>query len=112
MKNLLAKLLTFWKIFQVGTSGKVMLENRQQLLRQSVVEVKNLQETIRQAKIIGGTPARNNEFPFMARLIFCDQFNISCLLCGGSLIRPDYILTAAHCLEDKHTKIYVLYDQS
>jgi trypsin len=41
-----------------------------------------------QNRIVGGTPAAENEFKFMASL------NVGC---GGSLIAPNIILTAAHC---------------
>jgi V8-like Glu-specific endopeptidase len=41
-----------------------------------------------QSRIVGGTPAAENEYKFMASL------NVGC---GGSLIAPNIILTAAHC---------------
>jgi trypsin len=41
-----------------------------------------------QSRIVGGIPAAENEFKFMASL------NVGC---GGSLIAPNIILTAAHC---------------
>jgi trypsin len=41
-----------------------------------------------QNRIVGGTPAATNEFKFIASL------NVGC---GGSLIAPGIILTAAHC---------------
>ncbi|WP_243274412.1 trypsin-like serine protease [Streptomyces albus subsp. chlorinus] len=42
------------------------------------------------ATVVGGTPARQGEFPFMVRLS---------MGCGGSLLRQDIVLTAAHCVD-------------
>jgi len=53
-----------------------------------------------QSKIVGGTKASDGVYPWMAAVakttggsLFDRQF------CGGSLIAPDWILTAAHCME-------------
>ncbi|WP_240436838.1 S1 family peptidase [Streptomyces sporangiiformans] len=42
------------------------------------------------APIVGGTPAAQNEFPFMVHLS---------MGCGGALYKKDIVLTAAHCVE-------------
>ncbi|EGX57194.1 trypsin precursor [Streptomyces zinciresistens K42] len=40
-------------------------------------------------RIVGGTPAAQNEFPFMVQLS---------MGCGGALYKKDVVLTAAHCM--------------
>jgi secreted trypsin-like serine protease len=42
------------------------------------------------AKVVGGEPAAQGEFPWIVRLS---------MGCGGSLIRDDVVLTAAHCVD-------------
>ncbi|MFF4499175.1 S1 family peptidase [Streptomyces sp. NPDC001401] len=41
------------------------------------------------APVVGGTPAAQNEFPFMVHLS---------MGCGGALYKEDVVLTAAHCV--------------
>lgn len=43
-----------------------------------------------QPNVVGGTPAAQGEFPWMVRLWP--------MQCGGALIRPNIVLTAAHCV--------------
>jgi trypsin len=43
-------------------------------------------------RVVGGTPADAAQFPYVVKLVSRDG------LCTGSLIAPDRVLTAAHCM--------------
>lgn len=55
--------------------------------------------------IILGEMAQQNEIPWQAYLFSQRQGSNSGEVCGGSLIRANWILTAAHCITDSDTTL-------
>ncbi|MGH4032467.1 S1 family peptidase [Actinomycetota bacterium Odt1-20B] len=54
--------------------------------------------------IIGGTAAPNDAYPFMTALLEKGRGTPQDRqFCGASLVRPDVVMTAAHCLVDEET---------
>lgn len=54
------------------------------------------------SRIVGGTPAKLFEFPWMALLAYREEHSDEPeYYCGGSLINKRYVLTAGHCVYPK-----------
>lgn len=54
--------------------------------------------------IVGGQDATPHEFPFQASI----QYKNGEHFCGGSLIKPNWVLTAAHCLDIPKERMQVV----
>jgi hypothetical protein len=53
-----------------------------------------------EARIVGGIDAAPGEAPWQAALLFSDLAPTTGQFCGGALVGPRHVLTAAHCLVD------------
>jgi secreted trypsin-like serine protease len=59
----------------------------------------NVTEVQVNPQIVGGTNAANGAYPFMVAMLHTSQTDPNqAQFCGGSLIAPHWVLTAAHCM--------------
>jgi len=54
-------------------------------------------------RIVGGTTAKASAWPWQIHLAVCGKWygSLECNICGGSLIHPRFVVSAAHCVPDE-----------
>lgn len=66
-------------------------------------------ERVAKLRIVGGRDAARGKWPWQALILVKKKNQDSVLTkCGGALIRPDLVVTAAHCVENQ-VKIVVVF---
>lgn len=53
----------------------------------------------RQSRIVGGVSAKPAEFPWQVGIIYTNGYGRTGIFCGGSLIDPKWVVSAAHCFQ-------------
>ena len=59
-------------------------------------------------RVVGGRPAASGSWPWQVALVTADGDH---LFCGGSVIAPRWVLTAAHCVKDETTGALMAPDE-
>lgn len=101
----------YLKGFQCDSSseGDIQIccpKNKIELADKSLIPEPELEQCGMQAndnRIVGGTVAEIDDFPWMALLVYSKGKKIE-PACAGSLINSRYVVTAAHCADAKYLK--------
>ncbi|MDP9191338.1 MAG: serine protease [Acidobacteriota bacterium] len=66
--------------------------------KEAVLDFQRRLRSINRLRIIGGQPATEGQFPWQVALISAGYQPQDGQFCGGSVIAPDWVVTAAHCV--------------
>jgi secreted trypsin-like serine protease len=79
------------------------------IFQTKAVSADNKESLVVEEKIINGKPSEAEAWPWMVAISSTTTTGRSSF-CGGSLIAPQWVLTAAHCVKDRTSKILIHKD--
>ena len=67
-------------------------------------------QTSQTQRIVGGQEANPHSWPWQAHLSVCGKWYgmLECNICGGAIIHPEYVVTAAHCMPESASGTVIL----
>jgi secreted trypsin-like serine protease len=99
-KTSLKKNLAIYEGHRINVMKKLsLIKSLECLLKSTKISESEYEQP--EGQIIGGTPAVLGQFPWQIRL-----HKNGLMHCGGSLIHPQWILTAQHCILGYETLIF------
>jgi len=71
---------------------------------------KEFLQTTQTQRIVGGQEANPHSWPWQAHLSVCGKWYgmLECNICGGAIVHPDWVVTAAHCMPESASGTVIL----
>ena len=100
-------LVLFFSIFGMGNLPSARAQEGEPVTPTPEVQVPVTPAPRREPRIVGGASADPGEYPWQVRLSIYDTVSGFSYLCGGTLIDPQWVLTAGHCVTESNGSVSV-----
>ncbi|MGH8187295.1 MAG: trypsin-like serine protease, partial [Steroidobacteraceae bacterium] len=97
------------RLDKAGLSSAQRAEIERAITDSQVLVLRNQKAS--ESRVVNGEPAADGQFPWMVALLVEDSFGNRFQFCGGSLIAPNRVLTAAHCNIYRRAAVRVMVNE-